>query len=474
MLQIGGYPVGGAVVAAALAGAATLEWVLNFCVGCYFYGLGIRFGIIHPSVYHAYLNMLDSRRFGFDFNNPSLSLANRLPVPKNERVLLPGQTEATPVDLMRKNRVEATFKAQDFDVLRHTRIDLFALPMTLAALAYCYQLTANGFPSRSNNLKFVGQWDTIAAFYVLIITALIFYILFFLLYIAHFVLFPKKVMKEWNHPIAGNFFSTLTIAGVLFGMSYMYMDSVGGVTVVWVASCAHMLLTVLRMSDLVYSRCAEEYLNPALMMLPVGNFISAIGFSEYAVQYQGPTLDGQMNYLFIARLWFGVAALFAIVLFTMTFRKSILDHHSEQRMRPMLWIWLATSSTAGPAYLAVSGYTQDVGRGVFYQSLYCISYFLVVVLFLGWVRGFFSYVQDMSVWVMAFSLCALALSTIQYYSVVQDEFSLVVSYFAYSAASAVTAVCLLYALYWLCDGSLFKPKNKFGYPFFDSSDFHHN
>lgn len=448
-------------MSAMLAGAALLEWAFNFCFGCLIFGYAIRFKLVPKSVYHAYLNMLDYRRFTFDFQNPSLTSSARLPLPERERIFLPGQKEELPVDLITKKRIESTYKAQDFNILRHARVDLFAIPMTLVTLGFCYQLTANGFESRNDPGKFIGQWDTINAFYVLTVAALVLYILIAILYGLHFIVYPQKVFKEWANPIAGNFFSTITISAIVFGINYMYLNHVGGVTIVWIGSVVHMVLTVIRISDLVYSRLAEEYLNPALMMIPVGNFIAAIGFSQYAVQYRGPTLDGRMNYLFIARLWFGVAALFAIVLFIVTFRKAITDHHSDQRVRFTLWIWLATSAVTGPAYLAVSGYTSEVGRGVFYQSLYCISIFFAAVLFMGWVRNFFV-IQDMSIWVMAFSSCALALNTIQYHFYVQDMFSLVVAYFAYAIASAFVTVSLLHSCIWSFDGSLFKPKPKFG------------
>ena len=64
---------------------------------------------------------------------------------------------------------------------------------------------------------------------------------------------------------------------------------------------------------------------------------------------------------------------------------------------------------------------------------------------------------------MAFSSCALALNTIQYHFYVQDKFSLVVAYFAYAIASAFVSVSLLHSAIWSFDGSLFKPKPKFGY-----------
>jgi hypothetical protein len=219
------------------------------------------------------------------------------------------------------------------------------------------------------------------------------------------------------------------------------------VTLVWIGAVGQMLMTVIRISDAVYGRMAEEYMSPALMMAPVGNFVAAIGFSLYAVVDTGPTRNGTMNYLNIARLWFGVAALFSIVLFTTTFRKALLDHHSDPRIRFTLWIWLATAAIAGPSYLAVSGFDPLVARGVAFQSLYCIAIFFAAILFVGWLKGFFSYVQDMSIWIMAFSCCTLALNSMLYYLYLYDKFSEVLGVYG---LLATIMNC------WLASGTSFK------------------
>ena len=70
-----------------------------------------------------------------------------------------------------------------------------------------------------------------------------------------------------------------------------------------------------------------------------------------------------MNYLSIGRLWYGIAALFAVVFFTLTFRRSISDPHCDQRLRLFFWVWLAVASLLGPAYAAVSG--RGAGRSIF-------------------------------------------------------------------------------------------------------------
>jgi tellurite resistance protein TehA-like permease len=126
------------------------------------------------------------------------------------------------------------------------------------------------------------------------------------------------------------------------------------------------------------------------MMAPVGNYINAIGLGVFGLVYDGPNERGWINYLYVARLWFAIATLFAIVLFTITFKRSFNDHHSDARNRPTLYIWLATASVAGPAYLAVAG-DSFAGTSLLFQSLWYIALFLFTIFGVGWLYNFFQY-----------------------------------------------------------------------------------
>ncbi len=144
-----------------------------------------------------------------------------------------------------------------------------------------------------------------------------------------------------------------------------------------------------------------------------------------------------------------MASLFAIVFFTITFNKAISDHHSDTRLRPALWVWLATASVVGPAYLAVSGYDAAAAKGVFYQSMWCIALFFYAILGAGWLRNFFVYEKDNSIWIVPFALTAFAINTIQYQRIVNSQLFLVLSLVTGTIACASNAVCGLHMLSWL-------------------------
>lgn len=93
----------------------------------------------------------------------------------------------------------------------------------------------------------------------------------------------------------GNSFAAINICLVIYGILLLPVTENGGGALIWIGAVAQMLLTVLRVSDLVYLPFSEEMLNPSLMMGPVGNFIAAIGFAVYDVQYHGSNEHGKLS-----------------------------------------------------------------------------------------------------------------------------------------------------------------------------------
>eukprot|EP01038_Epipyxis_sp_PR26KG_P006363 gene6363-8763_t len=452
-LYLANQRVGGAIVIAMLAAASGLEGVFDFCLGCVFFGLAINLNILPKSLYQPYCNMLQARKYAYDYTTKKRDLDHAINSHHNE-------INHTPVDLIRKVRQDFEYKLNDFHLIKHCRVEFFGCPMAIAALAYCFKLTSNAYADST------GRYDTGIAYEVLGIVSVILAGIVLVLYGLRFVLYPKKVIKDWRHPIYGHFFSTISIFIVLIGLLYLPREDGyhGGGALIWIGAIIQMLITVFKVAELVYTRVAEEFLSPQIMMGPVGNYIAAVGFCVWQLDYSGDNHIGKVNYVELARLWFGVASLFAITFFVITFRKSVLDHHSENRSRPTLFIWLATSSIVGPAYYAVSAYDAAVGNGVFYQSMWCISLFFFVIVSYGMVFNFYTYEKDMGIWIVPFSFSAFALNTIQYDRIIGDVIGLfnVLSIITLTIASVSTAVCGATTLSWVCDLTLFLPRNKWG------------
>jgi hemerythrin-like domain-containing protein len=198
------------------------------------------------------------------------------------------------------------------------------------------------------------------------------------------------------------------------------------------------------------------------LVYDVGNLISAFAFASYTTYKEAKS--GDVNYLFIARLWFAVGVVLGVVFFVVSLQKAMLDHHSDQRLRSLLWVWMAAFAMAGPTYLAVTEEEEQeaVSRSVLYQSLFLFALFLFAVNAIGFLRGFYSYVADMSIWNVPFACAVLSLSAAQYYTLTDGEFSMLLAIFIISTTCTSASVCFGYTLMWSFDKSLFRPRVKWG------------
>jgi hypothetical protein len=72
-LDFKGHEIVGAIFMGMLCGAAGLEALMDFCLGCLFFGYGIQYGIIPEQVYRIYTatrqETVDSWNFRFGESN---------------------------------------------------------------------------------------------------------------------------------------------------------------------------------------------------------------------------------------------------------------------------------------------------------------------------------------------------------------------------------------------------------------------
>lgn len=457
-LWLGGQPIAAAVVMGVLMTFQALEGVFDWCMGCFIFGNLIKFGLVPPSVYQPYLSFRPIRNWAVGYLEENEKIVN--PEAKQDRFWIPGQSHNTPVDLVRKVRNETEYKLADFHLIKHVKIEFFACPMALAVLAYAFRVchTINGQPYLN------------VIYIVLAITSAVFGCFIGLLYLLRLAKYTSKVTKEWSHPVTGNFFSMITILLGLWGVLLVPQGSssmgesddnlnFAGV-LIWAGAVGQLAHTYARLQSLIFDRVAEEFINPAIMGPPVGNFLSALGLMAYG-SVSTVARDTSVNYLSTARLWFSVAMLYSIVFFTITLRKAFHDHNSDTRLRPLLYMYLATPSVAGPAYLAVCGLPNQ-GTELVFQSLWFIAVHFFVVLGTGWLRNWFTYqpVADFGIFITPFAFSTFAISTCMYYGYSPNQLFKALMIISMVLATYSTAVCLVHALLWFKNKTAFLPKSK--------------
>lgn len=103
-----------------------------------------------------------------------------------------------------------------------------------------------------------------------------------------------------------------------------------------------MVFTLLFLGGLITNLKSVEHINAAWLIGPVGNLVVAIAM---------PVIDA--DYKEAAWFWFAPGLFFFPILLTITFQRVVLGANADDRMRPLMFIWLAAPSVAVPAYLTM-------------------------------------------------------------------------------------------------------------------------
>lgn len=184
-----------------------MEGFLDFCFGCLFFGYMIRFGLVPPSVYKVHNNTRPEIIYTWEDRN------RRLNEPKPETVVRTynNSKQHSATDLKYKLKTD-TMTWEDFHPIKHIGIDYFGMCIGLAGLALAWRAMS----------QLHGTSDLV--WYILGIASGVMFGIFFLLYLAKLVFFPKKVCKEWMHPVKGPSFGLLTLTFVLHSLLMIDFD----------------------------------------------------------------------------------------------------------------------------------------------------------------------------------------------------------------------------------------------------------
>ena len=272
--------------------------------------------------------------------------------------------------------------------VKHLPVNLFAAVMGLSGLALAWRLAqahygTGGFVADAVGLLAVGVFVVLA-----------------LGYLAKAIRHPSAVKAEFMHPIAGNFFGTISISLLLLSAVLgAYSSTLGNA--VWVAGSAATL---------------------ALSFVVVGRLLRCKGDAAHAVPAWlipgGATLDIAVTGAHMPMAWAGELVLFsiavgsvlALVMFTMIGTRLIQHEPLAGPMTPSLMILVAPFEVGFLAYVNVNGEVDRFAALLFYFGLFM---FLVVSpkVFRRSVRF------GPTWWAISFPLAALANAALKYASV---------------------------------------------------------
>ncbi|CBJ26922.1 Glutaredoxin glutaredoxin/malate transporter fusion protein [Ectocarpus siliculosus] len=344
-----------------------------------------------------------------------------------------------PTDL-RARPYDSKDKWQQFHIIKYVHITLFMAPLAILGLA----------------LPWAKLHDTVGTsplvWQVLAWTGVALQAVLGTLYFTKCALYPKKVRKEWCHPIKHNMFAVPFISFIIMSFLATRWSSVSGDlarALFWIGSAPLNALALYTVASWIAIRRDQEFVNPTWILMPVGNLVGAMA---------ARAVDG--DYAEWGWYLFGVGALLWLALWPITFLMSIDNHHSDPNRRNFYGIWVAPPAVAMMAYANLSGLSSidNVQRILFYASLSMA----MVLAMSTWPLNFFVGGKfDMSLFAFAFPLDVLASAAITVYGYTQTDTMQVISIVAITVASMVNAVNVLLLLGAVKGKHVFTPEAKF-------------
>lgn len=442
------HDVVGAVWMGMLAGAAGMEGFLDFCLGCVFYGLGIQFGLIPDETYRIHTASRQETVETWDYMNLNAHAPEPVRVDTDPK---------SPIALKYKKKSDEWTK-DDFDVVRNMQLTYFGMPLGLAGIALAFKLAGEWGDAFGNDRFIVVQDEW---YLVLSVMAALTFSIFVLLYIARAVLYPNKILKEWDCPLRSNGFGLITITIMLFG--FLLYDEINfdpntdkeppqvvARILWWIGAVGHAILTAIKFGEWVARRLELEHVHTQWMIFPVGLAVAAL--TGPIIKPFADDNSNSVGNVLLARFFYSFAWFMWIPLFAVTFFKVVTTHNSDPRIRHGIFIWLAA-----PCVLGMAEFTICLEEGVFSfgqcQGPLADKYFIGIFIFVGllWATlpqwNFFgSEPFGMGYWTECFAFDTLAAIAAIFYSVNGYRISEVLEIIALSIASVANATALLHTL----------------------------
>jgi len=478
-LFFGGETTGGAIVLGLLMGAAAMEAFLDFCLGCLFFGWGIRFGIIPEHIYSIHNNTCAEIKHSWDY----LNLDSKAEKPEWMDTDLHSK-----IALKYKSKKTDEYTKDDFHVIRNMQVSYFAMPMSIAGLAVAWKVASfwlEGFlQALVPGTLFLGPFtvfslaSSTAWYQTFAIVAAIIFCTLLLLYMARAMIYPRKCLKEWQCPLRSGGFGMITITLMLF--AFLVYDvtytTVFGRVLWWIGALLHMVLTVIKFGELLGKRLEIEHVHASWLILPVGNLVAALvapiipalKISDDKGSVVVDSIFGPNYSTELASFFFSFGFLMWIVLLTITLFKAMTTHNSDDRVRTQLFIWIAAPCVASLAFLVIESV-----RGNFTPSVFAFSaqlFYVGIVFFLGltWACmpyiGFFGRMKfGMAYWNVIFPLDTLAAAAAVYFGLTGFQIGRVLLIVFLSLASLANGLAFLHTLVALYRRrEVFTPEKKWG------------
>mmetsp|Transcript_24506 Transcript_24506/g.68292 ORF Transcript_24506/g.68292 Transcript_24506/m.68292 type:complete len:995 (-) Transcript_24506:304-3288(-) len=470
-----GHEYLGMVFMIGLAGASFLEWAFDFCLGCEFFAIGIYLGLIPDHVYRIYTStrqeVEESWEYKFtDSNAPE-------PVKVN--------TDPSSAIALKYKKKSDEWTKDDFHLIRNMQVSYFSMPLAINGLAVAFKMASSWSTSRfsplvlglgTRSIIVDDSWHHVISFFGAMI-----FLAFLALYAARAVFYFHKVQLEWDSPLASPSFGMITITIMLlafllydeveFNNNYPSLDEEPAQKAArvffWMGSILHVILTVTKFGEWIGRRMEMEHVHAHWLILPVGLSVAAL--VAPVIPFFAADNSDIVGLVFVGTFFQSFAQLMWLVLFTITFFKTVTTHNSDNRVRHGIWVWLAAPCVVGladfPICIAGAGFSNDE-CAIRFSSYYFAGIFIffgIVVSSLPHLAFMGNDSWGMHYWIGCFSLDVLAACGAAFYSLTGFRSAETLSFMFLVIASFATFVNFLHTMFGMLNRrTVFTPEVKWG------------
>ncbi|NUO86093.1 MAG: C4-dicarboxylate ABC transporter [Cupriavidus sp.] len=309
--------------------------------------------------------------------------------------------------------------------LKHLPVNLFASVMGIAGLSIAWRQASQEF----------GVTPLISAAAGML--AVIVFLVLSASYLVKAVKHPEAVVAEFRHPVAGNFFGTITIAVLLLSSVVAHLSQPLAEAIWTVGTVATIALSFTIASRLLQGKIDAGHAVPAWFIPGVATLDIAVAGGTMPMPWAH-----EVNMFALA-----VGTMIALLFFTIIMSRMIHHEPLPAGMVPSLLIMMAPFEVG---FLAYTNFTQRVDT--FSGLLFYFGLFLFLTLAPKVFRKGIPFASGW--WAISFPMAALASAALKYSMFVQAWPVALIAIILLAMLSIAIVVLLVRTLHMLLNGTL--------------------
>jgi len=390
----------GPIIHLALAGASGLEGFYGFCLGCWFFEKTlVRLNLVATKSVPRQVEVVgDSRKqqterfMRFKWNESRK--------PTVHTGYIPATTSVGRPLLLKYSDKTLHQREDDVDYIRHCKLS-YALPGAgWAATAAIFKAL---FLFKVIDVQW--PWATMT------VVAVILFGIFSFLYGMKAMMYPRKIVKDFEHLMGRYMGGGIPVALLLFG--YLAQREHDGIArgLFWVGALLNISLTFWNLARLFVHPVRPSEINPAITIFFVGNILAAFTLGQWL------DWDGISDLSFA--LWTSSFALWVLTMPAILLR--MFDSPTLCPMaRPSVALLMAAPSLAAGAYHSTSG-TRTLDST--FLALFFLAVFFKIFLLVLFLANFFRPSFTEAHWLIVFGLATVAIPLLIFDQARRTEFT---------------------------------------------------